>query len=61
VNRYVVTIEGAGFTNTESVELPWPPVTGDPFETTVGTCIVTSVESAGDDPGKPGRIVCRLP
>jgi hypothetical protein len=61
VNRYVVTIEGVGFTDTEAVELPWPPATGETFETKVGTCIVTSVETGGDDPPTPGRIVCRLP
>ncbi len=60
IQRFIVTIEGAGWSDVEDLELSAPPGEGEPIETKYGTCIVTSVEqlvAAGYD----GKISCRLP
>ena len=43
------------------VELPTPPQPGDPIETKIGRCIVTSTESMPAGSEYAGRIICRLP
>jgi hypothetical protein len=61
VDRYIITIQAPTFEDVENVELPAPPQPGEPIETHLGTCIVTSVESMPAEGGYAGRIICRLP
>jgi hypothetical protein len=59
VHRFIVTIEGHGWTELDELELPRPPEEGEPIETKVGTCVVTRAELL---PGADhGTIACRLP
>jgi hypothetical protein len=59
MHRFVITIEGQGWTELDEVELPRPPAVGDTIETKFGLCLVTEAElSPGAD---HGTIVCRLP
>ncbi len=59
VHRFVVTIEGPGWTEVDDVELSKPPDEGDTIETKFGTCLVVEAELP---PGADhGTIVCRLP
>ena len=59
MHRFVITIEGPGWTEVDEVELPRPPDEGDPIETKVGTCLVTHAELLPDS--DHGTILCRLP
>ena len=59
VHRFVITIEGPGWTDVDEAELPRPPEEGSLIETRLGTCVVTKAElPEGAD---YGTIVCRLP
>ena len=44
MHRFIVTIEGHGWTESDELELLQPPDEGDPIETKVGTCVVTHAE-----------------
>jgi hypothetical protein len=61
VRRYLITIKGPNFEDVENVELPAPPQPGEPIETHLGTCIVTSTESMPANGEYAGNIICRLP
>ena len=61
VNRYIITIEAGSFEDVDNVELPVPPQPGEPIETHIGTCIVTSTESMPAESGYAGKIICRFP
>jgi len=61
MRRFLVTIEGANWTDFQDIELPDAPQEGDPIETRYGTCIVTKVELAADSGGRAGTIVCAFP
>ena len=61
VQRYLVTIQGAGWEDLQDVELPREPEDGDAIETRYGTCLVTTVEPSPDADTYAGKIVCRLP
>jgi hypothetical protein len=62
IQRFIVTIEGAGWSDVEDVELPTAPSEGDPIETKYGTCLVTSAEpELQPQSGYDGKISCRLP
>jgi hypothetical protein len=61
VHRYIIIIEGASFEEVDKVELPAPPQPGEPIETNLGTCIVTSTESMPAESGYAGKIICRFP
>lgn len=60
MQRFIVTIEGAGWSDVEDLELSAPPREGEPIETKYGTCVVTSVEPPVAA-GYEGKISCRLP
>jgi hypothetical protein len=60
IQRFIITIEGAGWNDVEDVELPAPPGVGEPIETKYGTCLVTSAEPQPDGI-YDGKIICRLP
>jgi hypothetical protein len=59
VHRFIITIEGPGWTELDEVELPKTPDEGEPIETKVGTCVVTQAELLPES--DLGTIVCRLP
>ena len=61
VRRYIIIIQAAGFEDVDNVELPAPPHPGEPIETNLGTCIVTSTESMPVESGYTGKIICRPP
>jgi hypothetical protein len=61
VHRYLIIIQAASFEDVDNVELPVPPQPGDPIETRLGTCIVTSTESMPAESEYAGKIICRLP
>ena len=59
VHRFIVTIEGHGWTESDVLELLEPPDEGEPIETKLGTCVVTHAELLPN--AEHGTIVCRLP
>jgi hypothetical protein len=61
VHRYLIIIQTATFEDIDNVELPAPPQPGDPIETKIGRCIVTSTESMPAESGYSGKIICHLP
>ena len=61
VQRYIITIQASSFEDVDNVELPAPPQPGEPIETNLGTCIVTSTEPMPAESEYAGRIICRLP
>jgi hypothetical protein len=61
VNRYLIIIHASSFEDVDNVELPAPPQPGDPIETNLGTCIVTSTESMPAESDYAGKIICHLP
>jgi hypothetical protein len=61
IERFIVTIEGPGWTDAEDIELPRLPDEGESLETKFGTMIVAHAEDAPDLAAYAGRIVCRFP
>jgi hypothetical protein len=61
VQRFILTIEGPGWTDSDDVELVRLPEQGEPIETRYGTCVVTRAEPLPDSDHFDGRIICRLP
>jgi hypothetical protein len=59
LHRFIITIEGPGWTELDEVELQGPPDEGDPIETKVGTCVV--IEAELPPSAEHGKIICRLP
>lgn len=59
--RFIVTIEGPGWTDVDDVELPRLPDPGETLETKYGTMIITEAEAAPDLAAYAGRIVVRSP
>jgi hypothetical protein len=59
--RYVIIIHAENFEDVDNVELPTPPQPGDPIETKIGRCIVTSTESMPAESEYAGKIICHLP
>jgi hypothetical protein len=60
IARFIVTIEGPGWTEVEDVELPRLPDVGESLETKFGTMLVADAEEAPDLAAYAGRIVCRF-
>jgi hypothetical protein len=60
IARFIVTIEGPGWTEVEDVELPRLPDEGESLETKFGTMRVASAEEAPDLAAYAGRIVARF-
>jgi hypothetical protein len=58
MQRFTVTIEGAGWTDVQQLELPRLPREGELIETKYGTCKVTHSESTADTEPVDGKIVC---
>jgi hypothetical protein len=61
IARFIVTIEGPGWTDVEDVELPRLPDEGESLETKFGTVLVAHAEEAPEMQAYAGKIVCRLP
>ena len=60
IARFIVTIEGPGWTEAEDVELPRLPDEGESLETKFGTMVVAHAEQAPDLGAYAGRIVVRF-
>jgi hypothetical protein len=60
IARFIVTIEGPGWTDVDDVELPRLPDVGETLETKYGTMIITQAEEAPDLAAYAGKIVCRF-
>jgi hypothetical protein len=61
MNRYLVTIEGAGWQDVEELELPAIPAEDDLIETKYGTCLVVRAEPSPSNEQYDGKIACRVP
>jgi hypothetical protein len=61
VERFIVTIEGPNWTDTDELELLELPAEGEPIETKLGICIVTHAELSPESGAYAGKIACRLP
>jgi hypothetical protein len=60
IARFIVTIEGSGWTDHEDVELPRLPDVGESLETKYGTLLIAEAEDAPDLAAYAGRILCRM-
>jgi hypothetical protein len=58
IARFIVTIEGPGWTDVQDIELPRLPDEGESLETKYGTMVVTHAEEAPDLAAYAGKIVC---
>jgi len=61
IQRFIVTIEGHGWSDFEEIELPQLPSEGEPIDTKFGTLPVASAEKTRDAEKYDGKIVVRLP
>ena len=61
MQRFIVTIEGPNWTDTDELELLALPAEGEPIETKLGICTVTHAELSPEAGAYAGKIVCRLP
>jgi hypothetical protein len=60
IARFIVTIEGPGWTDVQDIELPRLPDEGESLETKYGTLLVAHAEEAPDLAAYAGKIVCRF-
>jgi hypothetical protein len=60
IARFIVTIEGPGWTDVQDVELPRLPQVGESLETKYGTLLVAQAEEAPDLAAYAGKIVARF-
>jgi hypothetical protein len=60
IKRFIITIEGPGWTDFEDIELPRLPSEGESIETKFGTLRVAHAEEAPEMEAYAGKIVCRL-
>ena len=60
IPRFIVTIEGPGWTDVQDVELPRLPQVGESLETKFGTMLIAHAEEAPDLAAYAGKIVCRF-
>ena len=61
IQRFIITIEGHGWSDFEEIELPQLPSVGEPVETKFGTLLVERAETTPDAGNYDGKIACRLP
>ena len=61
MERFIVTVEGHGWSDFEEIELPGLPQIGEPVDTQYGTLPVVETSAAPDGSPYAGKIVCRLP
>ena len=60
MQRFLVTIEGAGWSDVQELELPRLPREEELIETKYGTCVVDRSESLPKTDGYDGKIVCHI-
>jgi len=60
VRLFLLKVEGARAKGLGEIELPRLPRAGEPLETALGSCVVTSVRPLADGSPYAGKIVCRL-
>jgi len=60
IPRFIVTIEGPGWTDVQDIELPRLPTVGETLETKFGTMLVAQAEEEPDLAAYSGKIVCRF-
>ena len=60
IERFIITIEGPGWTDVQDIELPRLPDEGELIETKFGTMRVAHSEAAPDLEAYAGKIVCRF-
>ena len=61
MERFIVTIEGPNWTDSDELELLGLPAEGEPIETKFGICTVTHAELSPESGTYAGKIVCRFP
>ena len=61
IQRFIITIEGPGWSDFEEIELLRLPSEGEPVETKFGTLLVERAEQTPEAEKYDGRIVCRMP
>jgi hypothetical protein len=61
MQRFIITIEGEGWSDFEEIELPRLPSEGEPVDTKFGTLLVESAEQAPEAEKYDGKILCRMP
>jgi hypothetical protein len=60
IPRFIVTIEGPGWTDVQDIELPRLPTEGETLETKFGTMLVAQAEESPNPAAYAGKIVCRF-
>lgn len=60
IPRFIVTIEGPGWTDVQDIELPRLPAVGETLETKFGTMLVAQAEETPDVSAYSGKIICRF-
>jgi hypothetical protein len=60
LQRFVVTIEGHGWSDFDEIELPRLPEVGEPIDTKYGTLPVAETSASPGDSPYAGKIVCRM-
>jgi hypothetical protein len=60
IQRFIITIEGPGWSDFEEIELPRLPRAGEPVSTKFGTLLVERTEPTPNEE-YGGKIVCRMP
>jgi hypothetical protein len=61
IQRFIITIEGHGWSDFEEIELPRLPSEGDAVSTKFGTLLVERAEPTPGVGEYDGKIVCRMP
>jgi hypothetical protein len=61
IQRFIITIEGHGWSDFEEIELAQLPSEGEPVDTKFGTLLVERAEQTPEADKYDGRIVCRMP
>ena len=60
MDRFIVSVEGPGWTTVEHIELPRLPQVGEPIDTQYGPLLVIETMPAPEDGAYDGKIVCRM-
>jgi hypothetical protein len=60
MQRFLVTIEGPGWSDFQELELPTLPREDELIETKYGTCVVDRSESLPKTDRYDGKVVCRV-
>ena len=61
IQRFIITIEGRGWSDFEEIELLQLPGEGEPVDTKFGTLLVERAEPTPPGEKYDGKIVCRMP